>query len=382
MSPRRRSARQSPCSAHTPEQYTPRVTDFLVQRGDLRIFRTADGEHVAEGAEEGAVQFKVERFGLTANNLTYGVFGEAMGYWNFFSAPEGWGRLPAWGFGEAVASGVDGVVPGDRFYGYWPMSSYVTLQGRTNSTGFVETSPARAALHPFYNGYLRAIPEAGFEPDHDDIAAIMRPFVLTGWLIADQLAAKGWHGAEAVVLTSASSKTSYATAWAMGERGDAPPLIGLTSSRNVEFAEGLGVYDEVLTYKSIGELSGSRRLVLIDVAGSPDLRRQVHEAAGKGLQASIMVGATHWENATLAGGDLPGPEPELFFAPAVAEERAAALGPSIFAERIGAAWAVFAARGPDLIEIKRASGPDALAAAYVSFIEGRADPRQGLVFSL
>lgn len=358
------------------------MTDFLVQRDDLRIFRTEDGEPAAEGAAEGEVQFRIERFGLTANNLTYGVFGDSMGYWKFFAAPQGWGRVPVWGFGVAVVSGVDGVEPGDRFYGYWPMSSYVTMRARANGAGFVETSAARAPLPPFYNGYLRAIPEAGFEPRHDDAAAIMRPLFLTGWLIADQLATNGWHGAEAVVLASASSKTAYSTAWAMRGRGDAPTLIGLTSAPNVKFTEGLGVYDEVLTYEAIGDLSGDRRLVLIDMAGNPELRRAIHEVAGDALQASIMVGATHWENATLADDNLPGPTPVLFFAPTVADERAAALGPAIFAQRIGTAWATFASRLPELIEIKHGTGPDALAAAYQGFVEGHADPGQGLVFSL
>ena len=35
----------------------------------------------------------VRRFALTANNITYAVFGEAMGYWAFFPAEDG-GRLP------------------------------------------------------------------------------------------------------------------------------------------------------------------------------------------------------------------------------------------------------------------------------------------------
>ena len=50
------------------------------------------------------MQLRVERFGLTANNVTYGAFGDQLGYWQFFAAPEGWGRIPVWGFGEVVAS--------------------------------------------------------------------------------------------------------------------------------------------------------------------------------------------------------------------------------------------------------------------------------------
>jgi hypothetical protein len=46
------------------------VTDFLVRRDDLRIYQISDGEEALASTAEGTVQFRVERFGLTANNLT------------------------------------------------------------------------------------------------------------------------------------------------------------------------------------------------------------------------------------------------------------------------------------------------------------------------
>jgi hypothetical protein len=378
----RRAVLHPPCRPPGGDPYTRRVTDFLVRRDDLRIYQISDGEEALASTAEGTLQFRVERFGLTANNLTYGVFGDSFGYWQFFPAPEGWGRIPVWGFGEVNVSGVDGIVPGDRFYGYWPMSSYVTVQASADRAGFVESSAARTPLPSFYNHYLRAVPEAGFEPSHDDASVVMRPLFLTAWLIADQLAANGWHGAEAVVLASASSKTAYATAWAIGEHDDSPRLIGLTSASNLEFTEGLGVYDDVLTYDDIGALPADRGIVLIDMTGNAGVRREVHEVTRNVLQASIMVGATHWEGATLVGDSLPGPEPVFFFAPTVGDERAAALGPAVFAQRIGAAWKAFADRLPALIEIEHATGADALATAYAGFVEGTADPRKGLVFTL
>jgi hypothetical protein len=54
--------------------------------------------------------------------------------------------------------------------------------------------------------------------------------------------------------------------------------------------------------------------VLIDMTGNAGVRREVHEVTRNVLQASIMVGATHWEGATLVGDSLPGPEPVFFFA--------------------------------------------------------------------
>jgi hypothetical protein len=47
---------------------------------------------------------RAARFGLTANNITYGLLDEGLGYWTFFPAQDGWGRIPVWGFAEVVAS--------------------------------------------------------------------------------------------------------------------------------------------------------------------------------------------------------------------------------------------------------------------------------------
>ena len=92
------------------------MVDFLVRRDDPRTYRIGAGEPAPTEVAEGAVQFTVECFGLTANNLTYAVFADRWHYWDFFPAPDGWGRILVWCFGRDQASGVDGVEQGDIFY--------------------------------------------------------------------------------------------------------------------------------------------------------------------------------------------------------------------------------------------------------------------------
>jgi Protein of unknown function (DUF2855) len=355
------------------------TVDFLVRRDDLRVWRAA--ESAASGPPaEGEVQLRVERFALTANNLTYGVAGDQLGYWRFFPAPEGWGRIPVWGFGAVTASGVEGIDEGDRFYGYFPMSDAVSMQARADGVGFVECSPARADLPPFYNRYLRATTERGFPPEQDDANAILRPLFMTGWLIADQLEQAGWHGADTVVLASASSKTAFTTAFEIGGRHD---VVGLTSPAHRAFTEGLGCYARVITYDEVPALPVEGGIVLVDMAGSAVVRRAVHEHAGDALKASIMVGMTHWDAGSLSTAEpLPGPTPEFFFAPAQAERRAAELGPKEFQARVAAAWTAFAARAADLIEIEARAGVDALGRGYEALLDGTADPARGHVFAL
>jgi hypothetical protein len=353
------------------------MPDFLVRRDDLRTTRVVDD--AAPGAlGDGAARLRVERFGFTANNVTYGAFGEQMGYWRFFPAQDGWGRIPVWGFGEVVESQAEGVKAGQRFYGYFPMSSAVTMRPRAGGGGFEDAAEHRAALPATYNRYFEATTEAGFAPEDDAATAVMRPLFMTGWLIAQQLGRGG-----AVALASASSKTAYCTAHALNQLDDAPSVIGLTSARNADFTRSLGFYDTVLTYDQVGELPRGEGLRYVDMAGDADLRRAVHEHLATDLHASIVVGATHWDHASLDGGDaLPGPRPEFFFAPTVAERLASELGPAELQRRIGADWARFLEPLAAVLDIEQDEGPEAVERVYRAFLDGTADPRKGHVLNL
>src|SRR5215212_11921980 len=101
------------------------MPDFLVKRDDLRECRTAPG--APPEPEPGQALLRVDTFGLTANNVTYAVLGEMMSYWDFFPAPEGWGRVPMWGFAEVESSRAEGVDPGTRLFGYLPPSSHLLV---------------------------------------------------------------------------------------------------------------------------------------------------------------------------------------------------------------------------------------------------------------
>lgn len=82
------------------------MSDFLVRRDDLRTCRVA--ESATPEPEDGQALLRVERFGLTANNITYAVFGDGMKYWDFFPAQDGWGRVPMWGSPRSRRAGLRG----------------------------------------------------------------------------------------------------------------------------------------------------------------------------------------------------------------------------------------------------------------------------------
>jgi hypothetical protein len=56
--------------------------DLLVDRADLT--RTEIVQVPTPGLQPGQALLRVDRVGMTANNVTYAVFGDAMRYWDFF----------------------------------------------------------------------------------------------------------------------------------------------------------------------------------------------------------------------------------------------------------------------------------------------------------
>ena len=78
-------------------------------------------------------------------------------------------------------------------------------------------------------------------------------------------------GADCVIVTSASSKTSIALAHCLARRGGAR-VIGLTSAANQEFVRKLGLYDEIVRYDAADSLPSEGRAVLVDMAGNAAVR--------------------------------------------------------------------------------------------------------------
>ncbi|MFX5873780.1 DUF2855 family protein, partial [Acinetobacter baumannii] len=77
-------------------------TRLLVSRANIAECRLAERPVAPLG--DGQVLARVDRFALTANNISYALTGDALGYWKFFPEDADWGIVPVWGFAEVVAS--------------------------------------------------------------------------------------------------------------------------------------------------------------------------------------------------------------------------------------------------------------------------------------
>jgi hypothetical protein len=355
------------------------MSDFLVKRDDLRECRVVDSEPPAVGA--GQALLRVERFGLTANNVTYAVMGEAMSYWDFFPAGDGWGRVPMWGFAEVERSEVEGVEVGTRVYGYLPPSSQLTVTPTSvNEQGFTDGSPHKAALPSAYHRYLASERDPFYRPDTEEIQMLLRPLFYTSFLIDDQLADDGLTGRGPIVISSASSKTAIAAAFLLARR-DEVELVGLTSPGNRAFVEGLGVYGRTVGYDEVGSLDEGPA-TYVDVAGDGAVRQAVHTHFGEGLVHSMAVGITHWEDLGAGEGDLPGPTPAFFFAPDRVVKRSAEWGPVGLEQRVAEAWHPFCEWTAGWLETIPVSGFDGLRRAYLDVLESRVEPKSAHVVLL
>lgn len=373
-----------PVVSRTPDTIDPVTTRLVVQRHDIRQTRW---ENTAPPAlEDGSVRMRIETFALTSNNITYATFGDLMNYWQFFPTGDpATGCVPTWGFATVTESRCPGAEQGEKFYGYYPIADEVVLRpAPVDDAGFVDSAEHRRPLPPIYNRYVRCSADPGYVADLEAQQALFRPLFSTSFLLDDFLGGNEFFGADTVILSSASSKTAYGTAFCLARRPSPVRTVGLTSAANLEFTRSLGCYDTVLTYDEIPDMPVSTA-VYADFSGSRSVRGDVHRRLGDRLAYDCAIGGTHWD---AMGGDheLPGPPPVLFFVPDWAAQRSREWGPTVLAERIADAWRAFMEpvtrpENPWLTVVSR-QGREAVDATYAALLDGRIPAREGHILSV
>lgn len=361
------------------------------QLSDVHVAPDPDAP-AARALAPGEARLAIERFALTANNITYAAFGEAMKYWQFFpSGDAALGCLPVWGFATLVESQAEGLAVGRRVWGYYPAGTHlVVAPSKVSAAGFTDGAAHRQELAVIYNQYAFCDADPGWTPEGENLQALLRPLFTTSFLIDDWLGDESFFGAQQVLLSSASSKTAVGTAHSLALRRGMPGaarVIGLTSAGNLDFTRSLGCYDEVLPYDALETLASGVPTVYVDFSGDAGLRLRVHTHFSDHLAFSSSIGGTHWE-ALGSARDLPGPRPTLFFAPSQARLRSApppeGWGAAELQRRLGAAWAVFTRRVAEggWVQVAERHGPQATLQAYGEMLAGRSDARHGLVLGM
>lgn len=335
---------------------------------------------------EGFIRVSIGPWALTANNITYMITGEQIGYWKYF-APEAYGislenmgRMPVWGYGTVQESRCPDVAIGTEIYGFFPVADQMDLKPvKLNPLGFQDGMDHRVNLHSVYNSYsyTKADPSFG---SHRDLQPVLRPLFTTSFLIDDFLAQDNFFGAEQVLLLSASSKTALGTAFCLKQRGGIR-VAGLTSENNKGFVEGTGFYDLVETYDTITDLNPDIKTVVVDMAGNGRVMATLYDHFEENLVYNCMVGKSHWT------GDKPPPsgvsaKPVMFFAPDRAKQRFKDWGAEGFAKNLAARWMPFCESASDWLNVETATGVGPILTCYKSLLDGSSDPSQASLFKL
>jgi NADPH:quinone reductase-like Zn-dependent oxidoreductase len=350
---------------------------FAVTRDDLfaTTLLTADLPDLADDE----VLLKVDRVGLTTNNVTYAMLGATtFRYWDFFPTQADLGVVPVWGFADVVAANVAGIEVGSRVYGYLPTASHLIVKpDRVDDRGFTDMSTHRAELPSPYNAYALTATDQSYTASDEDLHILFRPLFWTAFMLADQAVEEDFYDAAQIVLSSASSKTAYCTASMLKDQGR--DIVGLTSARNVLFTESLGCYDAVYSYDEVAQLA-DMPTAYVDFAGSSATLTALRQTLGRRLVREVIVGVTHQE---MAGPDaLNNPATTVFFAPDQMRKRTADWGRNGLDERFADAWSEFIPRAREWVDVVVGQGPDALRAAWLEVLAGTSPPRTGHVLAL
>ncbi len=352
--------------------------DFQVDPANLRETRVVALERAP--LTSGQVRFRVDEFALTANNITYATMGAFLGYLDFFPVGDGpWRRIPVMGHGDIVESAHPDIPTGGRYFGFFPMAGEHVVTAETRGTGVWDAGAHRQGHAGTYRSFEDVRRNPHYDSARESQVALLRGLFITSWLVDDFLADNDDFGANQVIITSASSKTSIALGFCLQRRG--VTSIALTSPRHRAAVEGLGCYDHVLAYDEVDSLDAAVATAVVDMAGNGEVLGAVHHHFGDLLRHSCIVGATH-RDARARAEQLPGATPEFFFAPAQIEKRSKDWGAGEVMRRAGEAFASFAEFSDTWLHVERSRGPEAVRRAYLEVLDGESPPTTGHVLSL
>lgn len=362
------------------------MIQFQIRKDDVNIHRLVDSASSEDAIEDGQIKVSIRQFALTANNITYAVVGDRMGYWQFFPPlgddTDGWGVMPVWGFAEVVESKVDQIHVGERIFGYFPPATELTMSpAKVSEIRFVEGAAHRSKLPGTYNNYRRVNAEPGYTGETDNERMLLSPLFGTSFCLWDSLSDNDWYGAKQIVIVSASSKTSIGLSYALHDDPTAPTVIGVTSARNLDFVNGLGIYDQVVTYDLLANIDSNRPTVIVDMSGDGEVLGALHSLLADNMMRCLNVGLTHWGKAG-PNQNIIADRSELFFAPAHIQKRAMEWGPVGLEEKVNVFMTVTAAKCRDWMKIRQIEGLPGIGDIYNDVCEGRMAANEGLIVQL
>ncbi len=341
------------------------------------IYQIDQTETVLADLQAGEIRLKVDKYAFTSNNITYAVIGHQLQYWNFYPTEEPFGIIPTWGYADVVASKHQDIKEGERFYGYFPMATYCTLQpDNISALGFSENAAHRRALAPAYNNYARVASRIELE----DYVPIFRPLFATSFLIYQLLKEKYFTEVDQILLTSASSKTSLALAAILkkNQGKDGKKIMGLTSSRNLDFVKTAYYHDAVFAYENYKDIS-LEKTVIVDISGNHELLKNLSVHLNDQLVHIVLVGLTDWKSSNMAS-NLP--KSEFFFAPTQFKIFRKLHGAEKASEILNEALMDFIQAIKQMMTLEKITDMEQLSRLYLEMVDGKVDPMKAYLVKI
>lgn len=349
--------------------------NLLVHKNEINKIKL-DESPIPE-IQDGEVLLKIEKFAMTTNNITYAVVGHRIGYWNFFPAEEPFGIVPVWGYASVAESKHDGVGVGERVYGYFPMGKYLKVKvGKNNPFGFVDVAEHRIKLPKIYNFYPKVKNDISYDSSTEDYAPIFRPLFTTSFLNYHFLKENDFFGSEQIMITSASSKTGLGLGYLLNKNKDTDgkKVLGLTSSRNVDFVKGTGYYDEVISYDDLESSVSNNASTIVDMAGNSKLLQRANQHLGENLKFISLIGLTDW-SAEKEFKSIP--NSNFFFAPSFAQILYEKWGMEKANQTIAQELANFTKDASGWVTLVEVNSMEELSKLYLELLGGKVDPSKG-----
>ena len=352
---------------------------FLVEKQN--IYQVNQRSLAKNELSDGEIRFKIQKYALTSNNITYAVSGFQLKYWDFFPVDKMSGIIPVWGYGEVVDSKNNSVKIGERYYGYFPMSDFLTvLPVNINSFGFSDGAEHRQKLSPIYNHYSRIAADSTFNKQTENYIPIIKPLFATSFLIYHYLKNENFLDAEQIILTSASSKTGMALAFMLkhNKKIDNKKIIGLTSTRNIDFVKSTDYYDEVIAYDKINGLQNIPSFI-VDFAGNFKSLITLSDNLSDNLKHITLVGLTDWKG---VGTFNKIPKSKFFFAPTHIQRMYKNKGVEQTNIELNKSLVAFINDTKSFIELEFINNFSTLKQLYLDMVDGKVDPKKGYIIQI
>lgn len=375
------------------------MEQFQVDKTDpsrYRVVTTGDMNSKAQTTDKSLV-LEVERFAFTANNFTYYMVGEKLGYWQFFPpiVPESlekvsdnnWGVIPVWGVARVLSSTNDAVPVGSRFFGYFPPATRLVMSNTTlNNNTLVDCSPHRLKLPQGYNIY-RPLP-AQAEGVNNEISAkqhmqenlqmLLWPLFATSFCLWEVVNGIPSSKREQLLVLSGSSKTSLGLAFAL-KNADVK-AIGVTSEKRVEALTSLDIYHSVISYEQLESLQ-CIPTVAVDMSGNAKVKALISEKLKTHLTRYVNVGLTHWQYVE-SEAENDDADSDFFFAPAHIQQRMNEIGAAEYQKQSSEFVFKAITWSSSWLEVNERSGLKALEDDFNDHQQARIPVKEGRIYTL